>query len=167
MKHFNIAVELKKYLWWYFHGLLQSYQYSVGGLASYGRYPLLSVGGISFCGGEGGIELGSKILMYVWKLLYLLTLVVRKKYLLRREHLFWTLFLTSQYFGVHEISQFWKLTSFSQRNTKSKSDSRFVRVFWRKISFIFVNKSTRYIQISAFAKIIEGKNIAVYVYIYF
>ena len=132
----------------------------VVGAASHRRDLLLSGGGISFCGGEGSIELGSKISMYVWKLFYLLTPVVRTKYLFEREHLSWTLFLILQYFHVYEIAQFCKHISFSQRNTRSKYGCRFVCIFWCKISFISENKSKRNIQTPTFAKISIGKNIA-------
>ena len=153
MQHFNFAVELKKCLWGYFYVL--PFLFSCSPLWN---GPIAFRWRISFRGGEGGIEFSSKISMYVWKLFYLLIPVVPTKYLLQKECLFWTLFLTSQYFRVYKISKFCKLISFSQRNTKSKYDSRFVRVFWRKISFISVNKSTQNIQTPAFAKISIGKN---------
>ena len=148
-------VELKKYLWGYYQVLPFLFPCS-----PLWNGPIAFRWGISFRVREEGIEFSSKISMYVWKLFYLLIPVVPTKYLLQKECLFWTLFLTSQYFRVYKISKFCKLISFSQRNTKSKYGSRFVRVFWPEISSISVNKSTKNIQTLAFAKISIGKNIA-------
>ena len=136
MQHFNFVVELKKYLWGYYQVLPFLFPCS-----PLWNGPIAFRWGISFRVREEGVEFSSKISMYVWKLFYLLIPVVPTKYLL-----------------LYQVSKFCKLISFSQRNTKSKYDSRFVRVFWRKISFISVNKSTQNIQTPAFAKISIGKN---------
>ena len=105
----------------------------------------------------------SKISMYALKMFYVLTRV-RMKRRLQIRYLFWPLFLKSIFssvsnFGILQIFRFFTKTNYTW-NAKSKYGSRFLDVFWRKISFICKNKSTRNNQTPASVKISTGKNIA-------
>ena len=72
----------------------------------------------------------------MWKLFYLLPLV-QMKCLLKKEYLFWPLFLTSQYFRVYEIFQFCKSLGFSQKQSMVPDFSMYFDM--KSLSFIKIN----------------------------
>ena len=81
--------------------------------------------------GRGHVDLtwreywgSSKILMYVWRLIYLITLV-RIKHLPQRDYCVGPLFLTSQYFFMSEILKFCKFLCFLQKQIRPEKIRKF------------------------------------------
>ena len=118
--HFYTPEHVRNLLGWSPYSPCHAYRHCAGngqgfpqGHQYWGLVPLwvgshcFKVGGQVFVVEEGGIDGDSKISMYLWKLFSSLTLVGTKR-LLEREYLFWLLFLTSQYFRVYQILQFYK-----------------------------------------------------------